>query len=159
MDIGLEPSELSKVIYQEISSVHPDYRGNGLQKLLGRFIMDELNKNNHSYRYVCCTVAPFNIPSLKDKFVQGMQIAALKEKYGNLLRYVFVKDLKEERTKMHDHMIRINMADIQLQQEKLAAGWRGLKMEAAEGEIWIHYGFMEFNRGQDEALEGDYSEK
>ena len=30
--------------------------------------MDELQKENGKYDYVCCTVAPFNIPSLKDKF-------------------------------------------------------------------------------------------
>ena len=45
-------------------------------------------KEDSKYDYVCCTVAPFNIPSLKDKFAQGMAIAALKEKYGGSLRYV-----------------------------------------------------------------------
>ena len=50
--------------------------------------MDELQKEDSKYDYVCCTVAPFNIPSLKDKFAQGMAIAALKEKYGGSLRYV-----------------------------------------------------------------------
>ena len=47
-----------------------------------------ITKENSKYDYVCCTVAPFNIPSLKDKFSQGMEIAALKEKYGGSMRYV-----------------------------------------------------------------------
>ena len=49
--------------------------------------MDELQKkmeNTTMFR----TVAPFNIPSLKDKFAQGMEVAALKEKYSGSMRYV-----------------------------------------------------------------------
>ena len=51
-----------------------------MQKILATVIMDELQKEDSQYNYVCCTVAPFNIPSLKDKFAQGMEIAALKER-------------------------------------------------------------------------------
>lgn len=76
LDIGLPESELHRVIYQEISNVHPNCRGNGMQKILATVIMDELQKEDSKYDYVCCTVAPFNIPSLKDKFAQGMKIAA-----------------------------------------------------------------------------------
>ncbi len=32
LDIGLPESELHRVIYQEISNVHPNCRGNGMQK-------------------------------------------------------------------------------------------------------------------------------
>lgn len=32
LDIGLSESELHRVIYQEISNVHPNCRGNGMQK-------------------------------------------------------------------------------------------------------------------------------
>src|SRR5690625_1272300 len=75
--IGLEKSELDKVIYQEISFVHQDYQGNGLQKIMASLIMQELSKTSHSYKYICATVAPDNIPSLKDKFAQNMEIKAL----------------------------------------------------------------------------------
>ena len=40
--------------------------------------MERLKKDD--YKYVCATVAPFNIPSLKDKFAQQMEIAAMKWK-------------------------------------------------------------------------------
>jgi hypothetical protein len=40
---------------------------------------DLIQKEDGKYDYVCCTIAPFNIPSLKDKFAQGIEIAALKE--------------------------------------------------------------------------------
>lgn len=128
-DIGLSEAELSQVIYQEISNVLPAYRGNQLQKILARVIMEELGRQKHPYRYICCTVAPFNIPSLKDKFAQGMQIAALKEKYGGRLRYIFVKDLKEGEESAWKETITIPMSDIETQKQKLAKGWRGIKME------------------------------
>ena len=120
-DIGLSESELPKVIYQEISNVLPAFRGNQLQKILASLIMQELAKKNHSYRYVCCTVAPFNIPSLKDKFSQGMRIAALKEKYGGSLRYIFVKDLEEIGEPEYKETIFIPMKEFSAQQSKLTA--------------------------------------
>ena len=38
--------------------------------------MDELQKKTANMITYLCTVAPFNIPSLKDKFAQGMAIRA-----------------------------------------------------------------------------------
>ncbi|WP_057760816.1 hypothetical protein [Cytobacillus praedii] len=138
-DIGLSESELPKVIYQEISNVLPAFRGNQLQKILASLIMQELAKKNHSYRYVCCTVAPFNIPSLKDKFSQGMRIAALKEKYGGSLRYIFVKDLEEIGEPEYKETIFIPMKEFSAQQSKLTEGWQGLQMEERAGEWWVKY--------------------
>jgi hypothetical protein len=140
-DIGLPENELPKVLYQEISNVLPDFRGNQLQKTLAVVIMDVLGREIQQFRYICCTVAPFNIPSLIDKFAQGMQIAALKEKYGGSLRYIFVKDLNEseEQTKPLRERITIKMGDIEAQQQLLAQGWRGIQMEEAEGTYWVVY--------------------
>jgi hypothetical protein len=140
-DIGLPDNELPNVLYQEISNVLPDFRGNQLQKTLATVIMDKLGREIQHFRYICCTVAPFNIPSLKDKFAQGMQIAALKEKYGGSLRYIFVKDLREtdEQTTPFRESISINMGDIEAQQQLLAQGWRGIRMKEAEGTHWVVY--------------------
>src|SRR5699024_4151640 len=91
--IGLEKSELDKVIYQEISFVHQDYQGNGLQKIMASLIMQELSKTSHSYKYICATVVPDNIPSLKDKFAQNMEIKALVTIYDEKKRYVFAKKI------------------------------------------------------------------
>jgi hypothetical protein len=140
IDIGLSKDELGKVIYQEISNVIFDYRGNGLQKLLANLIMNELDREEHDFRYICCTVAPFNFPSLKDKFAQGMMIAALKEKYGGLLRYIFVKDLAETELAEWQDIKIIKMADIAVQKEILKAGWRGYKMEEKQNEMWVYFG-------------------
>lgn len=139
-DIGLPEDEWPKVIYQEISSVLPAYRGNRLQKTLATLIMQELAKKDHPYRYICCTVAPFNIPSLKDKFSQGMQIAALKKKYGGQLRYIFVKDLARDPEVSWMEITSVQMDDISTQKEKLAEGYRGIHMEYKGGSLWVHYG-------------------
>ncbi|MEV5109518.1 GNAT family N-acetyltransferase [Bacillus nitratireducens] len=129
LDIGLSENELHRVIYQEISNVHPNCRGNGMQKILATVIMDELQKEDSKYDYVCCTVAPFNIPSLKDKFAQGMEISALKEKYGGSMRYVFVKKLREDKENDWVDIKTVPMSDFDGQKKLLAEGYRGHKME------------------------------
>lgn len=138
-DIGLTEEELPSVIYQEISNVHPDCRGNGLQKLLAKLIMKELELLDQKYKYVCCTVAPFNIPSLKDKFAQGMEIAALKAKYGSRLRYIFVKELEEGSSKEEWEYTTLRMDDTVGQQELLKKGWRGFQMENRDGIQWVDF--------------------
>src|SRR5690625_3595434 len=65
--VGLAENKLKEVIYQEISIVHPAYRRNRLQQQLAWVIMDELDKEGHRFNYLCCTVSPSNIPSVKDK--------------------------------------------------------------------------------------------
>ena len=121
-DIELDPADLSSVVYQEISNVLPRYRGYRLQKLMGEVLMEQLRKEE--FKYVCATVAPYNIASLRDKFAQQMEIAALKRKYGGLLRYVFVKHLHEE-GKEYETEQYIPMQDTKSQQKLLAEGWRG----------------------------------
>ncbi|WP_144615465.1 GNAT family N-acetyltransferase [Bacillus cereus] len=128
-DIGIPESELHRVIYQEISNVHPNCRGNGMQKILATVIMNELQKEDSKYDYVCCTVAPFNIPSLKDKFAQGMEIAALKEKYGGSMRYVFVKELRGDKENDWVDIKTVPMSDFDGQKKLLAEGYQGHKME------------------------------
>jgi len=140
LDIGLNENDLEKVIYQELSVVLPAFQGNQLQRTLATLIMEELSKSKHSFRYVCATVALFNIPSLKDKFIQGMEILALKEKYDGRLRYVFSKDLEKVNSRSWKEVKSILMVDVLAQQTLLKNGWRGFKMELREGAWWITYG-------------------
>lgn len=140
LDIGLPESQLHRVIYQEISNVHPNCRGNGMQKILATIIMDELQKEDSKYDYVCCTVAPFNIPSLKDKFAQGMEIAALKEKYGGSMRYVFVKELRKDTERDWTDVKDIPMSDAGGQQALLSEGYRGYEMEKIDGNFVVKFG-------------------
>lgn len=140
LDAGLEAEELPRVIYQEISNVHPDYRGNRLQQTLAHLIMEELGKLDQRFTYVACTVAPFNIPSLKDKFKQGMEIAALKIKYVNQLRYIFIKRLDGEGSGGEiSEITRVQMGDVDRQQTLLHEGWRGISLEEEDGGYQVLY--------------------
>lgn len=138
IDAGLPKEELPNVIYSEISNVDPDYQGNGLQKYMGKIVMKEVD--NTRFRYVCATVAPFNIASLKDKFSLGMEIVALKEKYGRKLRYIFLKDLmhsKDERA--CTEKLRILMGEMEQQQKILQSGFIGTSIEKTEGNWHVQY--------------------
>lgn len=135
-DIGLETQQLNKVVYQEITNVHPDYRGFGLQKKLGPIVMELLDAT--PYTHVCATVAPFNIASLKDKLSQGMVIGALKKKYGEMLRYVFYKKLHEVR-KVGSEVVEINMGNTEKQQQLLADSWIGTSIMQKEDEWYVTY--------------------
>ncbi|WP_054705613.1 hypothetical protein [Bacillus sp. JCM 19041] len=137
-DVGLTKDEQTRVIYQEITAVLPEYRGHRLQRMLGEWLMDMLRKSEDSYRYVCTTVAPFNIPSLKDKFAQGMHIVTLKEKYEGKLRYVFLKDLQQPSRPFYDKWIL--MTDTVAQQEALKQGMVGYELEKHGEEYGIWYG-------------------
>ena len=69
-----------------------------------------------------------------------MEILALKEKYGGLLRYIFVKDLQEVNSPIWNQVTFIQMDDIEAQQVKLAEGWRGFQIEDRDGVQWINFG-------------------
>ena len=127
---------LSRVLYQEVSFVHPAYRGNGLQRKLGERIMELVNLVD--YDVVCATVKPFNIASLKDKFGQGLHVVALKYKYGGKLRYVFAKYLHDA-VKLTDEQVVIDMENIEEQQEVLAKGYVGTKLLQTENSWAVMY--------------------
>lgn len=132
LDIGLAESELSQVIYQEISVVIPDYRGNRLQQKLADVIMKELPNLKQPFRYVCCTVAPMNIPSLKDKFLQDMHISSLTKKYDGMQRYVLVKDLELPRQQYTDYTT-AKLDDLDGQQQLLEKGYVGIGFKLVKG--------------------------
>lgn len=136
-DVGLKKAEeLQRVLYQEISNVDPDFRGFGLQKTLANVIMNVIDQTK--FDYVCATVAPYNIPSLKDKFSQGMYIVALKNKYGGKLRYTFAKQLhiKEE---LENTSVFKSMGDTEGQQSLLQQGYIGIAMKQENDDWFVEY--------------------
>jgi hypothetical protein len=115
-------------------------RGNRLQQTLANLIMQELEKQDQRFTYVACTVAPFNIPSLKDKFKQGMEIASHKIKYVDQLRYIFIKRLDGEGSGGEiSEIARVPMGDVEGQQALLDEGWRGISMEEEDGGYRVLY--------------------
>ncbi|QCT75618.1 GNAT family N-acetyltransferase [Macrococcoides canis] len=90
--IALQPSEKDKLIYSDITIVHPDNRGNGLQRKLGEWLFDRIDEK---YTIIMATVHPDNIASIKDKFHHGMKLVAVDKVYGGKIRYIFAK-VKDE---------------------------------------------------------------
>lgn len=135
-DIGLSEKAFPSLIYSEISNVDPDYRGNGLQTYMGKLLVNNINLKQ--FQYILATVAPSNIPSIKDKFSLGMEIAVLKEKYGGKLRFLFVKDLyKETRSNVSADVQKVKNDNLEQQQALLMAGYRGVSMEKIDNEWYV----------------------
>lgn len=135
-DCGIDERQFHRVLYQEISNVSPKYRGYGLQKILAKVIMDQIDLEN--YDYVCSTVKPYNIPSLKDKFSQGLVIKGLKIKYVDKLRYVFFKDLQHELPVFTEKKA-VLMGDTVGQQSLLKQGYVGTAMYEEQNDWFVLY--------------------
>ncbi|WP_026826087.1 MULTISPECIES: hypothetical protein [Exiguobacterium] len=133
-DIGWPEDLLERVIYQEVTNVHPEFRGYGLQTHLGKLLMSQVESDNR-FDVVCATVAPFNIPSMKDKFSLGLRIGAFKEKYGGKLRYIFYKEM-HRMWQPTSEVTEVPMEDRARQVELLQAGWVGTDM-MKQGEQWV----------------------
>lgn len=91
VDIGLAQGELEKVAHLKAVVVHPDYRGNQLQRRLGKAHIEVIRELG--YRHVCSTVSPKNAVSIRNHFANGFVIKGLKVKYGDRLRYIMHKNI------------------------------------------------------------------
>lgn len=135
-DCGITEDAFNRVLYQEISNVSPKYRGFGLQKILANIIMSQIDLSK--YEYVCSTVKPYNIPSLKDKFAQGLVVKGLKIKYVDKLRYIFFKDLRQELPIFKEKKT-ISMDDTVGQQQLLKQGYTGTSMYEDQNDWLVVY--------------------
>lgn len=86
--------EREEVIYSEISLIHPDCRGQGLQTKLGRQLVERVQADGR-FKHILTTVLPTNIPSLKDKFRLGFKIVNTRIMYGGKYRHVLQLNLNE----------------------------------------------------------------
>lgn len=136
-DCGIAENEFQRALYQEISNVSPKYRGYGLQKTLATVVMENIDLEK--YDYVCSTVKPYNIPSLKDKFSQDLVIKGLKIKYVDKLRYIFYKDLRQEMSPNFTEKQVISMGDTTAQQQLLKQGFLGTSMFEENNDWFVVY--------------------
>lgn len=136
-DIGWPTSSLERVLYQEVTNVHPNFRGYGLQTHLGKLLMEQFESDDR-FDVVCATVAPFNIPSMKDKFALGLRIGALKEKYGGKLRYIYYKPFHRPWSEPSD-MIDVMMRDRMHQETLLQDGWHGSGIFRKDDQWFVRY--------------------
>ncbi|GAB6168793.1 hypothetical protein JCM1393_12530 [Clostridium carnis] len=92
LDINLDRELLPLVGHIDSTIVHPNYRGNSLQKHLINAIEEAIDKDKFSI--LCCTVDPENKASLNTFLKLGYEVKIEKEKYGGLRRYVLMKSIK-----------------------------------------------------------------
>lgn len=137
--IGLSQEALPQVLYQEISMVLPAYRGHGLQRQLAKRIMKIVDESSKEYTHICATVAPTNIPSLKDKFNQGMYTVVLQKIYGGKWRYTFAKPLQEawELDDSESKVVPLNAFDEHV--HLLEEGWYGVQLTSTDKDFAISY--------------------
>jgi len=138
-DFGLSGDELEHILYQEISMVLPSYRGHGLQQQLAKHIMNIVEQSSKAYTHICATVAPTNIPSLKDKFKQGMHTVMLKKTYGDKWRYTFAKPMIETWKFDDSHSKTVPLHDVHEHQRLLDEGWYGVQLVPKDESYMITY--------------------
>lgn len=128
-DVGLPEAEWEKVVHQEISCVLPEYRGNRLQKSMGVWIMEAFHAADHGRTHLFCTVHPENPGSLKDKFSQGMVIAAVKEKYAGMLRYIFYRPISSPVLWDESTIVTVQQKDYAEQKSLIEHGYVGVQWQ------------------------------
>lgn len=89
-DLCFTDEELMQVINMDSAAVHPDYRGQGLQRRLVAAAEAELRTEGE--HILLCTVHPENRFSLRNVQNQGYTIQKEQAKYGSV-RYVLRKDI------------------------------------------------------------------
>ncbi len=134
--VGLPEEYWPGVAYHEISFVHPNYQGNGYQKMLGEALWHELEQTD--VLYVCATVAPHNIPSLLDKFHQGFLLHALVTIYGGKRRYVFGRPLRHVPIQTEE-TTSVSIDDVADIADLLDEGWKGIALDRHDGHVTLRF--------------------
>jgi GNAT superfamily N-acetyltransferase len=124
-DIDIFPEELKKVAHLKAVVVHPDFRGNGLQRSLSRVHLEVIR--DAGYEHVCSTVSPKNWISVENYFANGFVIKGLKIKYGGLLRYIMYKNIYKP-FNPRPKAIFVESRDIKCQKDLLNRGFAGYKL-------------------------------
>ena len=89
-DLGFDRDQLMRVINMDSAAVHPDYRGQGLQRRLLKVAEEELQGKGE--RYLLCTIHPENRFSLNNALKVGYEIKKTLPKYGSV-RHVLCKKI------------------------------------------------------------------
>lgn len=92
-ELALADGELEKVAHIESLVVAAEHRGNGLQRKMIAYAHNLLSQEKITY--VMATVSPHNIPSRENLRRMGYACIATKEKYGGLLREIYLLQNKQ----------------------------------------------------------------
>lgn len=92
-DIGLQPGgdELGLVAHLELVLVHPLFHGQHLATTMGSLLLERARSLGR--KYVCATVWPRNLASLRMLQHLGLRERCTKLKYGGLERAIMAREL------------------------------------------------------------------
>lgn len=128
IDIGLSLEDRQLLLHGELSHVLPPYRGNGLMRFLFKECLRDALITWKDHRYLCTTVYPFNIPSLKSTMDESFVIVNLKEKYGGVLRYILLRRADSEVTVLNGEKHMVCLDDLASQRQYLDQGFVGTNL-------------------------------
>lgn len=144
--LGLPDDELIRVGHLEIAFNHPDYRGKDLYYQMGEQIISIL-RTGSSVRHLCSTIDPKNIPPLKKSLLLDMQIVKINEMYDGLARFILYQDLNRPARWEDNKVVRIDLKDLNRQQQLLQSGWRGVSFIQETDAAFIEYRKLSTNGG------------
>lgn len=139
IDLGIPEEEFTAIAHLEGAVVHPDYRGNSIQKLFTGICIEEALKIRN-IRYLCATVSPYNLPSIESVFKVHLYIKMMKVKYGNMLRYIFVRDLENTEEIVEESIVDIESNNFDLQSKLLQNGFVGFNLLNLHEKPFISFG-------------------
>lgn len=136
---GLNDNELDNVVNMEFSAVHPDFRGNSLQRRMSEKVLD-IAKKHKSFHHICSMVSPKNFPSISEKFALNLYIANLTLVYGGHWRYIFHQNTATTLNIKPDTIIEVLSTDLRKQVEIIEQGYYGFSLKKNDDSMLVLYG-------------------
>ena len=135
-DLGI--NDLNKVVHLELLVLHPYYRGNSMQKLISRTLIDLIIERN--YEDICCTVSPKNYYSLNNMISLGFSIRKIKIKFEDKLRCIMHKNVLKQPDSTWQEVVDVDGKNIAIQERLVKDGFEGFALKGTEGNFVISYG-------------------
>lgn len=136
-DLGLTEADLAKVAQADGVAVDPTWRGRGLHRLLLTWrvtLAAEFGRGP-----VLSTVAPANLPSLRNMLAAGFAVRALKRKFGGHWRFILQHGAAPDAgAEMH-----LPLSDLSAIGAALASGAVGIRVVQMQGgaeSLLLRYG-------------------
>lgn len=140
LDLGMHPEALMSSANLETTVVHPDFRGNKLQKLTLDHAIELIKERG--YYHLFSTVSPKNIFSLANVMSADLKVKGLKKKYGKLpdnsdgkWRFILHRDLKEEVCSEYGNLLSLSLTDFHSQVKALKGGYIGHQVDRFDQKI------------------------
>lgn len=116
--------------------IHPDFRGNSLQKQLGVHLL-EVAQATRTFHTMCSVVSPHNYPSINDKISLNMVVVKLMPKFRGVWRYIFYRNMDTPLGERGKEAIFVPSSDYPKQIELLEKGYSGVQIGEEKGQMGI----------------------